>query len=797
MTFAAGSGHEDRRKCVHVYDFVRLKDALNVLDGQAGLEIAESWAMRSLSTTIRRKVTWGSRRTWSPILILVLALIVPQRVDAASGPGKGNAAAQLTAAERKLDRELRGRGSSNGESDVIVQFTDNRDDSTVIRGFGKAGRRLNLIQGRVLRIPNGLLKRLAEHPRVKQISLDRPATGDVGRTAATIGSRAVVDLMGYTGAGIGVAVIDSGISNWHDDFRIKSYGQTQPSLLTLATTSLSATGLVLPTNQRIAHFKDFVNGRTAAYDDWGHGTHVSGIIAGNGYDSRGVREAIAPGAHIVALKALARDGSGSISNIIAAIEYAISIKSKYNIRVLNMSLGASVLESYKTDPLTLAAKRAVDAGIVVVASAGNMGKAKDGSPQYGAIGSPGNAPWVLTVGASSTNGTADRRDDTMGSYSSRGPTMIDFNAKPDLVAPGTGTVSLADPLSRLYAEKSGFLVGGNLLGLTSKPYITLSGTSMAAPVVSGTVALMLHANPSLTPNMVKAILQYTSQAYPQYDYLTQGAGFLNARGAVILAEYFKNGKPGDRYPRMKGWARHIFWGNRRITGGVLAPNGTAWGSNVVWGDVKTPTGQNIVWGDNCATISCDNIVWGQTGVWGTYSLLDNIVWGNNIVWGESNFDNIVWGNSAFDNIVWGNGMMENIVWGNSELDNIVWGNDCEGANCDNIVWGQAGEDNIVWGNAEGVDNIVWGNDLENIVWGNTADENVSWGNSTEDIAFGDDTAELNSFDSSVWDSLFELIAEDPFATQPSPSPPPDPIAPTEPTEPTGTTSTNGTEGGLR
>jgi hypothetical protein len=242
---------------------------------------------------------------------------------------------------------------------------------------------------------------------------------------------------------------------------------------------------------------------------------------------------------------------------------------------------------------------------------------------------------------------------------------------------------------------------------------------MAAPVVAGTVALMLHANPSLTPNMVKAILQFSAQVYTQYDYLTQGAGFLNARGAVQLAEYFKEGRPGSSYPRMKGWSRHIFWGNRRISGGVLTPNGTAWANNIVWGDSGTPGGQNIVWGENCDTTSCDNIVWG-----------------NNIVWGDDGDDNI--------------------VWGNTDGDNIVWGNDCAGANCDNIVWGQSGEDNIVWGNAEGIENIVWGQSVDAIVWGSTADENLSWGNSAEDVLFGDDVAELESFDPTLWDDLFEI-----------------------------------------
>ena len=688
--------------------------------------------MRSSSITIRRKATWGAKTVLSSVLLLTLTVVAPQPLDAAPKP-KGNAKAeqQLTHAERKLDRELRGRAAQGaGETDVIVELTDSGDDGDVIRGFGRKGARLSGMNGRVLRVPNGLLKRLAEHPRVKRIIHDRPVSGDVGRTAATIGSRAVVDLMGYTGAGIGVAVIDSGISGWHDDMRLRGWNQTQPSLLTLASTSLALTGQVLPTNQRVAHFKDFVNGRTTPYDDWGHGTHVSGIIAGNGYDSKNVREAIAPGAHIVSLKALDRDGSGTISSIIAAIDYAISVRQKYNIRVLNMSLGAGVFESYNTDPLTLAAKRAVDAGIVVVASAGNMGKAKNGSPQYGAIGAPGNAPWVLTVGASSTNGSADRRDDTLAAYSSRGPTMIDFAAKPDLVAPGTGTVSLSDPLSKMYIDKTQFLFGGTISGLGYKPYLALSGTSMAAPVVAGTVALMLHANPSLTPNMVKAMLQYTAQVYTQYDYLTQGAGFLNARGAVVLAEYFRTGKPGARYPKMKGWSRHIFWGNRRVSGGVLTPNGTAWANNIVWGDASTPSGKNIVWGDNCTDSGCDNIVWGN-----------------------------------------------------------------------NIVWGQHGEDNIVWGNAEGIDNIVWGQSDDNIVWGNTADDNVSWGNAAEDVHFGDDTSELETFDSSIWDSLFELTTDDPFGagTPPPTGPTVETVTPAEPVESTApalTTTITLLQGGL-
>ena len=684
------------------------------------------------------KAVWGRAILFS----LVAALLVPavpaeaqlkfgNKVSAADAD---NAAREARKARRhaKLDQYLNDavEDQGNGESNVIIEFHDETGSLNLVKGKGgKAGRRLGILNARAAKMPNRMLKTLANDARVKRIHHDRPAHGYVGRTAVTVGARAVPELLGFNGAGIGVAVIDSGITAWHDD-------------LTVANGA----------GQRVAQFVDFVNGHTQPYDDWGHGTHVAGIVAGNGFDSNGARNAIAPGAHIVALKALNGQGAGSISQIIAAIEYAIANKDQFNIRVINMSLGAGVTESYKTDPLTLAAKRAVDAGIVVVAAAGNLGKAADGSPQYGAIGSPGNAPWVITVGASSTNGTVLRQDDTIAPFSSRGPTMYDFEAKPDLVAPGFGTISLSEPGSLFYNTKSSFLLGG-LVTTSYTPYLTLSGTSMATPVVAGTVALMLQANPALTPNLVKAILQFTAQEYPNYDALTQGAGFLNARGAVVLSQYFAQAQPGTPYPSMDGWSKQIFWGNKRVKGGVLAPGGTAWDADVMWGASPDAAGKNIVWGDYCGDASCENVVLGT-----------------------SQFDNIVWGNTQFDNI----------VWGNSQFDNIVWGNDCGGENCDNIVWGNTveGFDNIVWGNAEGFDNIVWGNNVDsfdnivwgnalegfdNIVWGNAGEfDNIVWGNSLGElvnhVVFGDETVEVNSLPASMWDAMFPLDAQWPAST---------------------------------
>ena len=228
-------------------------------------------------------------------------------------------------------------------------------------------------------------------------------------------------------------------------------------------------------------------------------------------------------------------GQGYISNVIAAIDYAIANKDALHLRVINLSVAAGVYESFNTDPLTLAAKRAVDAGLVVVSAAGNLGKNADGQPQYGGIGAPGNAPWVITVGASSHNGTVDRADDTVAAFSSRGPSAIDFQAKPDLVAPGVGIESTAEAGSTLWNAKPLMRLWGTVPTAT-EPYLSLSGTSMAAPVVSGTIALMLQANPGADAESGEGHPRSTPRSRAtRLRHVHARRGFLNARGAVELA----------------------------------------------------------------------------------------------------------------------------------------------------------------------------------------------------------------------------------------------------------------------
>jgi subtilisin family serine protease len=272
-------------------------------------------------------------------------------------------------------------------------------------------------------------------------------------------------------------------------------------------------------------------------------------------------------------------------------------------------------------------------------------------------------------------GTINRSDDTIAAFSSRGPTAIDRTAKPDLVSPGVGIESLSDPNSSFYTTRSAYLLNGTT-PTSYLPYLSLSGTSMAAPVVSGTVALMLHANPALTPNGVKAILQYTAQVYPAYDRLTQGAGFLNAKGAVELAAFLASSS-NSVYPGSTTWSRQLIWGNRLMSGGRLTPDANAWSTAVVWGAPATATGQPIVWGIACLTSTCDTTP-------------SNIAIPGDLLFAMSGAgDTVVWGTSdPGDTVVWGTSDPgDTVVWGTSDDgDTVVWGTSCTDPSCEPVIW---------------------------------------------------------------------------------------------------------------
>jgi len=599
-----------------------------------------------------------------------LAAILGLAMLASLGPANLAATPQLL---WKLDAVLKGNARQRGGYSRVIVHTDpahpKKDIRQLIRELGgKLGRTLPAISAQVAFVPNAALVALADSPLVERVSLDRVVVGTMERTAATIGALAVRQSLGVDGAGVGVAVIDSGVTGWHDD--------------------LSDSGI----GQRVVEFVDFVDGITTPHDDYGHGTHVAGVIAGNGWDSDGARKGIAPGAQLVVLKVLDGNGRGYVSDVIAAIDHAIDRRDALNIRVVNLSIGTGVYESYNTDPLTQAAGRAVRAGMTVVAAAGNFGRSVGGRMQYGGTTSPGNAPWVLTVGASSHMGTIARNDDTIPAFSSRGPTALDHLAKPDIVAPGVGIESLATPNSSLYTTAAAYLLPGTT-AQPEKPYVSLSGTSVAASVMSGTVALMLQANPNLTPNAVKAILQYTAVVSSGYDPLTEGAGFVNAKGAVELARYLANSSH-SQYPNSSGWGGTLIWGNQLVKGGRLTADANAWPTSVLWGAERGADGQRIFWGYLCKPEGCAM----TTGKWRADA-------GENVVWGSlcdgANCDGpwsiervssvegatVVWGTVDGETVVWGTADGETVVWGTTDGgETVVWGTGCTVASCEPIVW---------------------------------------------------------------------------------------------------------------
>jgi subtilisin family serine protease len=378
-------------------------------------------------------------------------------------------------------------------------------------------------------VPAGKVEQLSAFSEVHYIAGDNQFRS-LGHVTATTGADAVPVSSGnkakstaINGAGIGIAIVDSGIQANHKMFMESS-----------ANGSFSS---------RVVYSEDFTGeGRTD--DPYGHGTHVAGIAAGNGLLSGGAYRGIAPGAHLINLRVLNAQGQGTTAGVLQALEWLLVHHSKYKIYVVNLSIGTPAINSAAMDPLCLAVRKLHDKGVLVVAAAGNHGKDGAGQKLYGLIHSPGNEPSVLTVGAVNTFGTDSRDDDRIASYSSRGPARsywtdsegvkhYDNTIKPELVAPGNKLVSAQAASNSLVFQNPALNVSGSSTASDSK-LMTLSGTSMAAPVVAGAAALLFQSEAMFTPSMVKAFLMYSAQQLPGHDTLEQGAGLLNIEGAVRL-----------------------------------------------------------------------------------------------------------------------------------------------------------------------------------------------------------------------------------------------------------------------
>jgi serine protease AprX len=254
-------------------------------------------------------------------------------------------------------------------------------------------------------------------------------------------------------------------------------------------------------------------------DSYGHGTFVAGLIAGSGSSSGGQYTGEAPGAGLVSVKVAGASGSTNLATVIAGVGWTIAHAKSLNIRVLNMSLGFVPWESTSLNPLDQAVQQAWESDIVVVTSAGNAG------PFNGTILSPGDDPYVITIGALNDLGQTNPALDTMTTFSSSGPTTPDGFYKPDLVASGKSVISLADPSSTIYEQNPSARVGSaNFVG---------SGTSFSAAITSGAVALDLEMNPKDKPDDVKARLLATALPGPSGNPFVDGHGDLDVATAVL------------------------------------------------------------------------------------------------------------------------------------------------------------------------------------------------------------------------------------------------------------------------
>jgi len=295
------------------------------------------------------------------------------------------------------------------------------------------------------------------------------------------------------GQGIGVAVVDSGINPNGDLY-----------------TNMGV-------NRQVANVRFNTDYNQNTSDGYGHGTLISSVVGGDGSDSDGKYIGVAPMVNVINVKVSNDDGSARTSDVIQGLQWVLNNKDKYKIKVVNLSFNSTMAESYLTSPLDAAVEILWFNNIVVVVSSGNQAN--------GSVYPPANDPFVITVGATDDKGTSSLNDDVVTSFSAYGTTTDGIN-KPDLVAPGKNIVA------RLVNTNMG-MAKAHPANVISNTYFKMSGTSVSTPMVSGAVAILLQAEPGLTPDQVKYRLMSTANTnWNGYDSTKAGAGYLDIFSAV-------------------------------------------------------------------------------------------------------------------------------------------------------------------------------------------------------------------------------------------------------------------------
>ena len=589
--------------------------------------------MSNLLAVSGRKITLRESTVRRPLIAVVVATVV-----AATAPGfhlsKGVAWVSdepppvQAPASGKIDDGL--DQTSQATNSVIVQATAGlleraRDAVTAAGGTVVTG--LPLINGFEANLEGTALRGVAADPSIRSLSANRTAnfeeysydeTSTASSFARTSGA-STAWTKGYLGAGVGVAVIDTGISPMND----------------FAGRLVSGPDL---------------SGEGTVIDSYGHGTVMAGVIGGSGADSLtrvgGSFTGVAPRSTLVSVKAAGANGVVDVSTILQAMHWVAAYKDQYNIRVLNLSWGTSSTQSHTLDPLNFAVQRLWRAGIVVVVAAGNSG------PQAGSVTKPGDDPMVVTVGAFDDKQNIDPADDALSAWSSRGPTAAGLR-KPDILAPGRSLIatrSYGSHVEQTYPK-----------ALVSPSYVKGSGTSEAAAVVSGLVALMLEANPTMTPDEVKAALKSTAAPITGISAENQGAGRVQLGAAL-------------------NWSKpSLFSPQARTANGLGTLEGARGGANVqtdcngdgivelIKGeiDVRCEKWDPAVW----TTSAWDGTAW----LGDTWTHLDwaPVAW-NGRAWTGGTWGGRAWTGRAWTGSTWADSMWSGRAWTGAEWTGASW-----------------------------------------------------------------------------------------------------------------------------
>lgn len=373
---------------------------------------------------------------------------------------------------------------------IIVQCSEYENNYEQVKSMGKIKYKLPMIDSYVIEVNEERLEYLQSKHELLSFELDTHITAQMNRASEVIELKWAHE-RNIMGEGIGVAVVDTGLC-LHKDF-------------TEGT-------------NRVKGFYDLIHGRTEPYDDNGHGSHVAGIIGGNGFLSNGKYTGVAPKCDLIGIKVLDQKGDGNISDVLAGLQWLIDNREKYNIRIVNISVGTTTKENIDENSLLVKGVNAVwDAGIVVVVAAGNNG------PGPMSISTPGISRKVITVGSSDDRISVELFGNKTMDYSGRGPTVACIK-KPDIIAPGSNIISCGT--MKNYQRYRYNLKNNPRNDNYNLMYTVKSGTSMATPIVSGAIALLLSRYPYMTNKDVKLKLRESAIDLGQ-PWEKQGWGLLN------------------------------------------------------------------------------------------------------------------------------------------------------------------------------------------------------------------------------------------------------------------------------